>query len=71
MDNTKMVLRSRLNLGFNLNYLRLHLNVMHLKLFFFTEHIFNFFYPKINKINITITSLTFQVSKMDLTTFLV
>ena len=43
---------------------------MHLKLFFFTLHIFNFFYPKINKTNITITSLTFQVSKMDLTPFL-
>ena len=43
---------------------------MHLKLFFFTLHILNFFYPKINKINITITSSTIQVSKMDLTTFL-
>ena len=45
---------------------------MHLKLFFFTLHIYIYIYiyAKINQINITITSLIFQVSKMDLTTFL-
>ena len=31
---------------------------------------FLIFYPKKNRINMTITTLTFQVSKMDLTTFL-
>ena len=40
------------------------------KLFLFTLHIVVFFYAKINKANITIILLTFQVSKMDLTTFL-
>ena len=40
MDDTKVLLRSRLNLGFSLNY------------FSFLFHIFNFFYLRINKPNI-------------------
>ena len=40
---------------------------MHLRLFFFTLHIFNFF---LSRNTYTITSLTFQVSSMDLTAFL-
>ena len=44
----------------------MHLNYsyLHCTLFLFL------FYPKINKANITIILLTFQVSKMDLTSFL-
>ena len=43
---------------------------MHLKLFFFTFHIFNFFHPEINKTNIHNKIIDISVSKMDLTTFL-
>ena len=53
MDNIKVLLRSRLNLGFNLNYFNLFtVNFVHLKLFFFTLQILDFFYSKINKPNI-------------------
>ena len=51
MDNSKVILSSRLNLGFSLNYFSFIVNFVHLKLFFFTLHIFNFFYPEINKPN--------------------
>ena len=62
-----MLLCSRLNLGFNLNYFSFFIEkFVHL---FFTLHIFNFFYPKINQ-TYTITSMTFEVSKMGLTAFL-
>ena len=68
MDNTKVVLRSRVNLGFNLNcFIFFVVNSAHLK-FFFTLHMFTFFCHEINQTH-TIT-LIFQVSKMDLTTFL-
>ena len=70
MDNNKVVLHSRLDLAFSLNYFSFFIvNFVHLKLLFFTLDIFSFFYLKINQI-CTITSLTFQVSKMDLLTFL-
>ena len=63
MDNTIVLLRSKLNLGFNLNY-RFFCTFSAFKIFFFTLHIF------FKNQTYTITSLTFQVSKMDLTTFL-
>ena len=69
MDDTKVVLCSRLNLGFNLNYFSFYIvTSVHLNFFFFALHIFNCFYQEINQTH-TIT-LTFQVSKMDLTAFL-
>ena len=49
MDNTKMVLRSRLNLGFNLNYFSFYCKFYAFKIFFFTMHVFNFFIRKIIK----------------------
>ena len=47
-----MALSSRLNLGYSLNYFSFFIaNFVHLILFFFTLHIFNFFYPEINQPN--------------------
>ena len=50
MANTRVLLRSILNLGFSLNYFIV--NFVHLELFFFTMHIFDFFYQGMNKRNI-------------------
>ena len=59
MDDTKVVLCSRLNLGFNLNYFSFYIvTSVHLNFFFFALHIFNCFYLEINQTH-TIT-LTFQ-----------
>ena len=52
MDSTKVVLRSGLNLGFNLNFLEFYCKFCAFKIIIFYIAIFEFFYPKINKSNI-------------------
>ena len=53
MDNTRVLLRSRLNVGFNLNYFSFFFaNLVHLELFFFTLHVSKKFYQRMNKPNI-------------------
>ena len=70
MDNTYVVLCSRLNLGFNLNSFSFFiLKFVHLKLFFLTLHISNSCYIEENQTQ-TITSLIFQLTKIDFRTFL-
>ena len=53
MDNARALLRSRLNLRFNLNYFIVFIvYFVHLELFFFTLHVLKSFYSRINKPNI-------------------
>ena len=45
MDNTRVLLRSRLNLGLSPNYFSFFIvNFVHLELFFFTLDVFKTFY---------------------------
>ena len=71
MDNTKVVLSIRVNLGFSLNYLVFYCKFCAFKIILVLHGIFLIFFIQ-KQINQTyaITSLTFQVSKMDLTTYL-
>ena len=74
MDSTKMLLRGRLNLGFNLSYFSCYckfwaFRVIHVYIpFFFC--FFVFFYLRISIPTIPKTSLTFRVSKQGVTSFL-
>ena len=61
MDKTKVVLSSRGNLGFFLVFF--FVNFEHLKLFFFTLHIFNYFYPEINKAKIHNNIIDISISQ--------
>ena len=54
MDNIKVLLHSRLNLGFNLNYFSFLLQIfVHLELFFLQCIFLFLFYPRINKLNVS------------------
>ena len=44
MNNAKVLLRSRLNVGFNLNVLVFYCKLCAFRIDFFTSHIFNFFF---------------------------
>ena len=50
MDNTKVLLRSKLNLGFNLNYFSFYRRAYRIILFYITT--FKNVYPRINETNI-------------------
>ena len=67
MDNTKVLLRSRLNIGFKLNCF--YCKFCAFRIDFFTSHIFNFFYLRINKPNMQnkiIVISSFQTGFSDL-----
>ena len=51
MDNTRVLLCSRPNLGFNLNYFCFYCKYCAFRIILFTLHVFKFFYPRINKPN--------------------
>ena len=51
MDNTKVLLRGRLNLGFSVNYFSFLMQILCIKKHSFYIPYFNFFYPKLNKSN--------------------
>ena len=52
MNDTKVLLRSRLNLGFSLNYFSFYFKFSAFRILFFTLHVFKKFYQRMNKTNI-------------------
>ena len=66
----KVLLYSESNIGFDLSYFICFILNFVLLGFFFPLYLFNFFYPRMDKLMSILTSLAFLVSKMDLSTLL-
>ena len=58
MNDTKVLLRSRLNLGFSLNYFSFYFKFSAFRILFFTLHVFKKFYQRMNKTNIDIGNIS-------------